>query len=141
MTKTKQPNWQSESMIPVFVEISQGMLEAAEDQLTNLEQVKGRAHVLDENTVKRIIKLTSEQNENNLMFLEQCKRWMSSDLNERQIKMVKEIEHNSRVLADVNPQILFLAKHFKNRTIDKILEKDDLELILALASGEIDLPV
>lgn len=140
MKASQTPNWQPVTMIPLFVELAKGMLGASEDQLNNMEQTKGKSHILDDETVWRIIKLHNEQNENVSHFLEQCRRWRKQKLNAQKEQWVDQIESNVKALKKINQQILFLTNHYKDGTIDKILQKDDIELALDILGDKIDPP-
>ena len=136
MDQKPTPNWYSKTMISTYVDLSRGMLESAKEQIYNLEQVKSKPHILDDETVARIIKLHTEQNENNWVLIEQCKRWRKEQLDEEELKSVQEIEANAYELEKTNKQILDLANSFKDHTINKVLAKSDINLALAFLTGD-----
>jgi hypothetical protein len=137
MSEKPTPNWYSPTMISVYVDLSRGMLESAKDQIRNLEQVKNKPHILDDETVARVVKLNTEQNENNWILIEQCRRWRKEKLDKQQLEGVQEIESNAQELKKINEQILNLANGFKDRTINKILGKSDLNLAIDFLTGKI----
>lgn len=135
MPEKPTPNWYSPSMIPVYIDLSCGMLKSAKEQLHNLEQVKDKPHILDDEIVARIVKSHTEQNENIWMLIEQCRRWRKEELNTGQLKNIQEIEDNAKEIKNTNKQILTLANNFKDRTIDRILAKSDINLALDFLTG------
>jgi len=73
--KKRQANWYSLDMLPCYLELSRSQLESAQEQQRNIERCKDRPWVLDDQIVARIIRATTEQNENSWVFVEQCKKW------------------------------------------------------------------
>ena len=90
--------------------------------------------------IKRSIKLYTSQNEDLEIFLRQCSIWREKELNELQQYQVRAIEDNVDTITKINNQILVIVHACKNSTIDKILEKDDLELAFEALTGTIQLP-
>lgn len=123
-----------------ILEIARGMLDSSKEQLETMEQVKDRPHVLDDAIINRSLKLYPEQNEDADIFLQQCAIWRKDKLDEVQLYQVQEIENCTRLLKDINNQILSIVDYCKDFTIDKILEKDDLELALDTLTGRIPFP-
>jgi len=70
------------------------------------------------------------------MFLQQCAIWRKQELNEVQSYQIQEIEKCTKSLIDTNNQILFIINAYKDSTIDKILEKSDIELALDMLTGK-----
>ncbi len=131
----KNPHWYGLDMIPVYLELSRDQLQGTMEQLQNLEACTGKAHVLNDSMVNRIIKVQSEQNESTWVLLEQCSKWRQQQLSKQQLDDVTEIENNVSNLNKTNERVLALARYFKNRTINRILEKDDIELVFDLFKG------
>jgi len=73
------------------------------------------------------------------LFLEQLARWkskpMSSDQRNEVVRLEKQVEKRQAVMND----ILSLASELKKHTIDRIMEKDDLELGLEIMKGKLRL--
>ena len=126
----KQIKWQPTSMISVFLEMINEMLESAEIQLQQLKQAKDKPHVLDDKVISRILKSYGEQNELVPVYLQQCHRWKEEELNEKQTAWVAEIEDYATSLLLINKQILDFANSISDKTIDKILSKSDSEVAL-----------
>ena len=130
----KPINWQPLSMIPVFIEMVDEMLESAEIQLIQLKQAEHKPHVLDDETVNRVLKSYSDQNELMPIYLQQCQRWEKEELNDNQRLWVSAIKEQSTALIRVNEKIIQIARDLSNKTINKILEKSDLEVALDFLS-------
>lgn len=132
---TEKPiNWQPVSMIPVFIEMVDEMLKSAEIQLTQLKQAEHKPHVLDDETVNRVLKSYSDQNELMPIYLQQCQRWEKEELNDNQRQWVSTIKEQSTALIEVNEKIIQIARDLSSKTVNKILEKSDLEVALDFLS-------
>ena len=136
----KQPIWHPPSMIPIYLEVSQGMLDSSKEQLVNLKAVKGKAYVLSDKEINRCLKLYTEMNEDAWVFLEQCNRWLKLSLTAEQKKQVFAIEAITKESKIVNNEILTLVKQYQHQTINKILEMDPAELAFNVLTGKIDSP-
>jgi len=119
-----------------FLEITRGMLDSSKEQLETMQKAKDRPHILDDATINRSFKLYNALNEDADLFLNQCTVWRKDKLDEVQLYQVQEIENCSRLLKEINNEILSIVNYCKDFTIDKILEKDDLELALDTLTGK-----
>ena len=129
-------NFQPITKALAILEITRGMLDSSRDQLETMQQVKDRPHILDDAIINRSLKLYTAQNEDSDMFLQQCATWRKQELNEVQLYQIQEIEKCTKSLIDTNNQILFIINACKDSTIDKILEKSDMELALDMLTGK-----
>ena len=129
-------NFQPITKALVILEITRGMLDSSRDQLETMQQVKDRPHILDDAIINRSLKLYTAQNEDSDIFLQQCAIWRKKELNEVQLYQIQEIEKCTKSLKDINNQILFIVNACKDSTIDKILEKSDMELALDMLTGK-----
>ena len=136
MTK-EQPNLQPKSMIPTIVTMTNDMVTSSSEQLANFERAKYQPHVLDNAIIVRSLKLYKEQKEQTKVFLEQCSIWRKEDLTNIESAQVRAIEDNILLLVTLNNQILEILDYCKELTIDKILDKDDMELALDFLSGKL----
>jgi len=136
----KIPQWQPISMIQNFIKLTQGMRGETEKQLNNMEILKSKPHVLNDADVQHIIQTYTEQNAYCPIHLEQCRRWRQENLTSDEETQIAEIESNIKVIQKNNQQILFLAEHYKNHTIDKILQNSDVSLALDMLTGKLYSP-
>jgi len=130
------PNFQPISKALYLLELTRGNLESSKEQLENMQKVKNKPHVLDDEMIDRSICLYTAQNEDNDVILQQCNIWKKETLTEVQLYQVEEIEKLTRELITINNEILDIVAYCKDKTIDNILEKDDLELALEALTGE-----
>eukprot|EP01035_Chromulina_nebulosa_P026079 gene26079-34098_t len=133
----KPINVHSLDMLPLYLEMSQGQFLSSFEHLQHLEACKDRPSVLDDDIVNRTIKLYEEQKEYNLLTLEQCRRWRLQKPSAHELEDIERVETYVKKLQQVNTQILFLAYHYKEHTIDRILEKDEGELAIDLMMGKL----
>lgn len=136
----QQPNFHPITKALTILEITRGMLDSSRQQLENMQDAKDKPHVLDDELINRSIKLYTEQNEDSDIFLQQCAIWRKDNLTEVQLYQVQEIEKTTYELTKVNNEILAIVNTCKDYTIDKILEKDDVELAFDVLTGKIPFP-
>lgn len=125
---TRDANWYGLNMLPLYVEMGDGQLQASLEQLKNLQKVQLKPHVLNDEMLHRIIKVHTSQNTDNWVFFEQCKKWREQNPNDEQLGLIAQVERNAYEREQVNHQILKLASSFKGKTIESILAKDPAEL-------------
>lgn len=138
--KTPQPQWQPISLLSVFTEMIDGMLEAALAQLDNLQQAMHKPHVLDDALLNRVIDLHGRQLEDHWLFEEQFARWKREPLSEAQSQEIGRLARQTAKLKRTNEAILDLVRRLGDSTIDKIMAMDDAELALAVLSGQLKPP-
>lgn len=131
-----QPTFQPITMIPTLLKISNEMLLTSKAQLTNMKIAKDKPHILDDDIIDRSLNLYKHQNDDSAIFLQQCSIWKKEQLTELQLAQVQEIENCTHLLIDVNDQLIDICEHCKEYTINKILEKDDLELAFDFLTGK-----
>ena len=136
----KHMNVHSLDMLPLYLEMSQGQFSSSFEQLQHFEACKDRPHVLDDDIVNRTIKLHEEQKEYNLLTLEQCRLWRLQKPSAEELEDIKIVETYIKKLQQVNAQILFLGDHYKDHTIERILEKDEGELVFDFMMGKMYTP-
>ena len=136
----QQPQWQPVSLLPVFTDMVDGMLESSVEQLSYMQLVMEKRHVLDDATLDRIITLYSNQLENHWLFEEQFTRWKQGNLCDAEEVEIDRLVKQSSKLKEVNEEILKLARSFEHVTIDKIMAMDEIDLTEAMLSGKIKPP-
>ncbi|KOP22565.1 hypothetical protein AMR41_30895 [Hapalosiphon sp. MRB220] len=134
--RNQTPNWQPISQLPLIARmIDDGLVDTVK-QYETLQQASSRPHVLDDYTVGRVIKLYSQQLEFLDIYAEQLARWKALDLNATQKKEITRREEQLEKLVGANTAILALASKLKEGTIEKVLEKPDLEMGLDVLLGQ-----
>ena len=138
--KYAKPQWQDLSMLPVFNHMIDGMLEASIEQLETLYPVMDKPHILDDDTVNRIITLYTDELNNQWIFQEQFKRWKDEIMSPKQAQEVNRLIRLLPKLKTNSEKILKLVRSIEHNTIDKILAMDEGELIDSVISGKIKPP-
>ncbi len=117
-----------------------GALDAAKDQLKNMQKAKNKPHVLDDELVDQIIKSYTKQNESIADERALCIYWKKTKVSAQQKKIIDDMLDNLVELERIYQQILFLAEHFKEHTIDKIMGMNEVELALAYLTDKLYAP-
>ncbi len=127
-------------MLPFFTEMVDGMLDSSTEQLLNMRLIVNKPHVLDDETMKRIITLYTEQLDDHYLFTNQFDRWKQGNLKSGESAEIKRLIKQSSHLKAVNEAILKIARSIEHGTIDKILAMSEIDLVEALVSGKIQAP-
>ena len=136
MAKQPSPQWQPIERLPLIATHIDGMLESATEQYETLQLAKPKPFVLDNYTVGRVIEVFTTQQGDLWLFDEQLRRWERGNLTTAQRREVERLASQMLQLHEVISAILRLAEQLKERTIEKVLAKSDVELGLeTLLSG------
>jgi hypothetical protein len=126
--KNATPNWQPIGQLSLITHHIDGMLESAEEQYEMLQLARPKPHVLDDFTVGRVIEVFTVQRDDLWLFDEQLRRWQALNLTTAQKKEVERLMGQMKRLHEVITAVLALADELKERTIEKVMAKSDLEL-------------
>jgi len=132
----KKPKWQPISMLPTISNAIDGMLESAKEQYNTLMIAKEKPHVLDDDTVDRILKVFGEQNDMLWVWEEQLSRWTKEASNANQRDEIERLKKQLQELVNTDKSIVSIAEYIKENTIEKVLAKDDLELGIEAMQGK-----
>jgi len=136
MAKQPSPQWQPIERLTLIASHIDGMLESATEQYETLQLAKPKPFVLDNYTVGRVIEVFTTQQGDLWLFDEQLRRWERGPLTNAQRQEVERLAGQMLQLHEVISAILRLAEQLKERTIEKVLAKSDVELDLeTLLSG------
>jgi hypothetical protein len=116
-----------------------GMVSDTTAQWATLQPARAKPHVLDSALVERIERVErvyAEQLDTSALFKEQLSRWRQGPLSPKQSNEVARLEGQVETLRANLANILGLAEEVKDHTIDKILEKDELEIGLDVLLGK-----
>ena len=130
------PHWQPISALPMIASLIDGMVTDTTEQWETLQLAKDRPHVLDSALVERIQRAYFGQLDTSELFKEQLIRWQNKPLSTAQGNEVLRLQGQIEKLRTNLSHILGLANEVKDKTIDKILEKDDFELGLDVLLGK-----
>lgn len=105
-----------------------GMLDSAQEQYRTLQQARPKPHVLDDDTVGRVIAVYTGQRDDLWLYDEQLRRWSEESLNRMRRREVERLHGQMVALHKVIDDILALAGELAAGTIETVLAKDDMEL-------------
>ena len=127
----KTTNFNELDKLPLYLELSRNQLSSAIDQLANLLACKNSSRILDDRTVKGIIKVFTGQDKSTLAVIEQCHKWRKQNLSKAQLINIKKLESYTNRLKETNSQISSIVNNYcRDQTIDRIFKKEDLKLVL-----------
>jgi len=128
MTEQTTPQWQPIEQLALIASHIDGMVESATEQYETLQLARPKPFVLDNYTVGRVIDVFTTQQGDLWLFDEQLRRWEAGNLNAGQRREVERLAGQMLQLHEVIAAILRLADELKERTIEKVLAKSDVEL-------------
>ncbi len=131
------PQWQPISALPMIGSLIDEMLANAEEHYETIQEAKGRPYVLDDAIVARIIQVHTDQLEDHWLFEQQVSRWSQKDVTETQQREVERLQTQVTKLKEVLQAILAFAEERKPNTIEKVLEKSDVEVAVDFLSGKL----
>lgn len=134
------PNWQPLSMLPLIAAIIDGQVETANEQYGNLLRARDRPHVLDDDTVQRVVTLFTDELEFLPIHREQLARWSSAHPTPVQRREIERLSSQLDRIEPVLRDVLSLARELASGTIDTILRMPDGELGLAMCEGRMKPP-
>ena len=100
-----------------------------------LREAKQRPHVFDDALVDRIDKVYGDALEMTGLFEQQLRRWRNSGLTVDQKRDVARLEGQVLCLRRELTTILALAAEIRQGTIDRVMDKSDLEFGLEVLLG------
>lgn len=136
MTQTPRPTWQPLSALPLIRSLIEGMLQEAEEHYQTLQAARLRPHVLDDETVRRIIEVFGAQADDLWLFEEQLSHWQQARPTLAQRQALERLSGQLTRLREVLASILALVDELKQGTIETVLSKSDIELGLEVLSGK-----
>ena len=122
MSKNKTAPWQSLDLLPVVQEKILEFVEASELTLINLEAMKNRPDILSSKTCEQAAVTYEKQVSQLLLLREQCSQWHRNDyLSQTQKKSLIALDKDISRLEKLTQQILFIARHLAEPSIDSKL--------------------
>jgi hypothetical protein len=114
-TKKEQfsPQWQPSSRLPLLITLIDGMLEIANEEYQNLQLACQLPHVLDNDTIERVITgFTSKQKDLGL-YDEMMEHWRAETLTDQQRGDLEHLARHLQHLHLVIATVLTLADELK----------------------------
>ena len=129
MNNKPQPNWQPIKNIPMIANLIDSQLTDAKEQYTTLLEARNKPHVLNDSIVQRTINVYTEQLDFTQVFEKQLLKWEKEEyltpIQQTEIcRLQDQVKHSYKTLTD----ILALSEELEMGTIEKVMEKSDLEL-------------
>jgi hypothetical protein len=118
-----------------------GQTRDAEELWQGLAPAREEPFLLDEECVARIDSLYSDSLDDAWVFEEQLERWQALDLNQEQRAEVERLQGRMSRFRQTAGQLVAMARELRGKkTIEALLQMDDLELGLATLTGQIPWP-
>ncbi len=137
MSGDPTPQWQPLSKLPLVASMIDGALADSQEHYQTLLEARPRPHVLDDYTVGRVTKVFGDQRQDVARYAEQLARWANEPLTTAQRDEVARLKGQVKKLGEVTAAILSLTQELKAAgTIDRLLEKSDVEVGLEFLQGK-----
>lgn len=138
--QSESPQWQPIRVMHECIPMIDGMLEEVQSQHNNMLEAQKKPHTMDDATIQRVIDVYSEQHEFLWVYREQFSRWKQESPTQQQLKDINRLEQQVDKIDQVLTGILKIADEIKDKTIDSILGKSDMELAMDVLTGNLKLP-
>jgi len=121
-------NWQPISAMPLIASMIDEGLEDTREHIKTLTEASARPHVMDDATVDRIDRVHAEQMEFVDIYAEQIGRWRNERPSVDQARALDRMEKQNQLLREATTAVLTLSRELRTGTIERVMEKSDLEL-------------
>jgi hypothetical protein len=120
--------WQPLSMLPVIADLIDGAITDIGKQVETFTQALAKPHVFDDATIDRATQMYREQFHYIEIYTEQLRRWRTENPTVAQRQEIERLETQNSRLRKMNADVLAAAAEIRKGTIDRIMEKSDLQL-------------
>ena len=130
-------NWQPISEMPLIAGMIDESIKDTRAFVKTLTEARysKRPHVMDDATVDRIDRVHTEQLEFVDIYAQQIGRWRTERPSADQARELDRMEERNRHLRDATTTVLALSRELRKVTIERILERSDIELGLEALLG------
>ena len=125
----------------MLADMLSAQVEEVDTQLETLKAAQARPHVLDDHTVGRVLKVYGEQQDFLWVYEAQVERWQQESLSATQRQQTAQMAQQLTQLKPKLKEILAIAEDLKDKTIESVLDKSDLEVALDVLSGKLKPPI
>jgi len=132
MAEQATPQWQPSGKVFLVGTMIDGMLENAREQYATLLEARPKPHVLDDDTVGRLVAVYTAQRDDLWLWDEQLRRWSEASLNRLRRREVERLQGQMVALRAVVGDILALADELGRGTIETMMAKSDVEVGLEM---------
>lgn len=127
MPRDQEPNWQPISALGLIGSVIDGQLDGCRDQHRTLLAAAGRPYALDDSTVARVRRVFGDTADGLWLYDTQLARWDRQPLTPTQRAEVERLETQMVALHQVVGEVLALAAHLEDQTIETLLAESDTE--------------
>ena len=121
--------WQPLAMMGVIADLIDGMVNEGTTQSQLFTAALAKPHVFDDATIDRALRLYRERVHFIEIYSEQLRRWRNEHHPDaKQRREIERLESQTSRLRELNAKVLRLAAEIRKGTIDRVFEKDDLQL-------------
>ena len=124
------------SMLPMLTAMVEEARADSTDQLATFRAAQERPYSLDNATIAHAERVYSEQGQFLGIYAEQCRRWQQSTSSPRQQQALSHLASVVAQATAINIAILALLPELKDFTIERLLQKTDLELGIEALQGQ-----
>ena len=121
-------HWQPLRMLPTLTAMAEEARADSTDQLANFRAAQERPYSRDDTTLVHAERVYTEQGQFLAIYAEQCRRWQQSTSSPRQQQALSHLASVVAQATTINVAILALLPELKDFTIERLLQKSDLEL-------------
>ena len=136
MPRSESVNWLPISEMPLIASMIDEALEDTRAQIKTLTEASTCPHVMDDATVDRIDRVYAEQMEFVDIYAEQIVRWRTESRSVHQTNELDRMEETNRELREATTIVLALSRELRRGTIDRVMERSDIELGLEAVLGD-----
>ncbi len=104
------------------------MLDAAQQNYDSLAEARQHPSSLDDATLDGVDRVWGDTQADHWLFVEQVTRWKRQPLTPAQRQAVARLDDQVAALGELLSSLLALAGQLRSGTIDRIMEKSDIEL-------------
>lgn len=105
----QSPHWQPITMLPVFIEMVEGMLHTSLEQQGCLQWVYDKPELLDDATLTRVIKQYSKQLRDHWLIEEQVARWHREIVSSSETRELERLVTLTEQLKESKEAVLKIA--------------------------------
>ena len=128
-------HWQPLSMLPTLTAMAEEALTDSTDQLANFRAAQERPYSVDDATIAHAERVYTEQGQFLGIYAEQCQRWQQSTSSPRQQQALSHLASIVAQTTAINIAILALLPELKDVTIERLMQKSDLDLGIEALPG------
>jgi hypothetical protein len=120
--------WHPLGMMGVIAHLIDGMVDEAATLSESFTEALRKPHVLDDSIIDRALRLYGERAHFMEIYSEQLQRWRNEHPDAKQRREIDRLESQISRARELNAHVLRLAAELRKGTINRVMEKSDLEL-------------